>query len=174
MLTSRQIHDLVQVYAEGPQLLDAALAGTREDEIHFSPGPEHWTIHENIVHVADVDLVAAARVRYLLGDPDGVPISFHGNRWARVMDYAEQPMDEALAVIRAVRNATAAMLRHLPAEAWERVGAKWKRVAADTEPETITLGALVEQSAERLRYHLRTVAKRRAQYAAAKGRAPLG
>ncbi len=111
--------------------------------------------------------MGAARIRYLVAEPEATLVSFHGTRWARVLDYSSQSADEALALIRATRKATAGLLSHLPVAAWEKTGANWKRIEADSEPDTLTLAQLVEQCAEHMQYHLRTIAKRRAQYAQA-------
>jgi len=162
------IHDLIRAYAGGPRLLEVALAGVPPDEIRFIPGPEHWSIHENVLHLADTELVGAARIRYLVAEPEATLASFHGNRWARVLDYSSQSIDDALTLIRATRRVTTTLLSHLPVETWEKTGANWKRIEADSEPDTLTLAELVEQCVEHMRYHLRTIARRRAQYAQAK------
>ncbi len=143
------------------------MAGIPPDEIRFTPGPEHWSIHENILHLADTDIVGAARIRYLVAEPEATLVSFHGTRWARVLDYSSQSTDDALALIRATRKATANLLSYLPGADWEKTGVNWRRNEADSEPDTLTLAHLVEQCAEHMQYHLGTIAKRRAQYAQA-------
>lgn len=42
--------------------------------------------------------------------------------WAAVFDYHRLPMEASLAVVDAVRAATAALLRTLPEDAWSREG----------------------------------------------------
>ena len=171
MPTAERVRDLIRAYADGPRLLDAALAGIPPDEVRFTPGPEHWSIHENVIHLADTDIAGAARIRYLLAEPEATLVSFHGTRWARVLDYGSQSLDDALAVFRAVRGATAGLLSHLRVAAWEAQGANWKRVETDSEPKTLTLPDLVQQGADHVHYHLRIIAKRRAQYAQRGGEA---
>lgn len=159
--TSGRIQDLIRSYAEGPRLLEAAVTGLSQDELRFTPGPEHWSIHENVVHVADTDLVAAARMRYVIAQPGSALVSFDQNKWARVLDYGSQSMHEGLALLHAVRATTAEILRRAPAEAWEQIG-------INTEAGPQTLEWLVEHFADHVHYHLRTVAKRRTQYAQAR------
>jgi len=158
--TGGRIQDLIRSYAEGPRLLESAVAGLSPDELRFTPGPEHWSIHENVVHVADTDLVAAARMRYVIVQPGSTLVSFDQNKWARVLDYGSLSMHEALALLRAVRATTAEILRRAPAEAWEQVG-------INTEAGPQTLEWQVEKFANHVHYHLRTIAKRRTQYAQA-------
>lgn len=161
MLTIQRIDHLIAAYADGPRLLEAAVAGIPEDELRFTPGPEHWSIHENVVHVADTDLVAAARMRYVLAEPGATLVSFDQNRWARALDYRSQSLVDSLALLRAVRKATADVLRRAPAAAWDQAG-------NNTEAGPQTLAWLVEHFADHVPYHLRTIAKRRTQYAQTK------
>lgn len=168
MPSAQEIHELIHRYETGPRLLEAVLAGVSEDELHFSPGPGHWSIHENVVHVADVDLIGAARIRYLLAEPRLTAASFDGTRWSRILDYRAQRLDEALAVIRAVRRWTADLLSRLPEGAWDQTGIHWERPAPDAEPVALTLAQAIAHQIEHTQAHLRTIAKRRAQYAQGK------
>jgi len=96
MKTNSRVETLIHAYAEGPRLLEAAVAGIPPDELHFTPGPEHWSIHENVVHVADCDIVAAARMRYVIAEPGAALVSFDQTKWARALEYRSQPLEEAL------------------------------------------------------------------------------
>jgi DinB superfamily len=157
-MMSDRVEDLIRSYAEGPRLLERAVAGLSQAELHFTPGPAHWSIHENVVHVADTDIVAAARMRYVIAEPGAILVSFEQTKWARAMDYRSQPLEQALTLLRAIRASTAEVLRHAPREAWEQTG-------INTEDGPQTLEWLVEHFADHVPYHLRTIAKRRAQYA---------
>ncbi len=122
MLTAGRIDDLFHAYAEGPDLLESAVADVSEEERRFKPGPEHWSIHENVVHVAETDLIAAARIRYVWGEPGTMLIGFDDPHWARVMDYSGQSFEASLALLRALRASTADLLRRARAEVWEQSG----------------------------------------------------
>jgi uncharacterized damage-inducible protein DinB len=159
-MTSSRIDTLIRAYAEGPRLLETAVAGLSRDELHFTPGPDHWSIHENVVHVADTDVVAASRMRYVIAQPGAALVSFDQEKWARAMDYRAQPLEDALALLRAIRASTTEVLRRAPREAWEQIG-------INTEAGPQSLEWLVQHFADHVPYHLRTIAKRRAQYAQA-------
>jgi uncharacterized damage-inducible protein DinB len=160
MLTAERINELIQAYAEGPELLESAVASLSQEERRFKPGPEHWSIHENVVHVAEVDLIAAVRIRYVWGEPGTTLVAFDDTRWARMMDYSGQSFEGSLALLRAVRASTAGMLRRAPDEAWGQSG-------MHTELGPQTLEGIVEYFINHIQYHLRTIAKRRRQYAEA-------
>ena len=157
MPNAERISALIQRYAEGPRLLEAAVAGIPEDELRFRPGAEHWSIHENVVHVADTDLVGAVRMRYILAEPGAALVGFDQNRWAKVLDYSSLSPATALGLLRHVRGATTEILQRAPAEAWEHTG-------THTESGPQTLEWIVDHFADHVHYHLRTIAKRRRQY----------
>ncbi len=161
VITAQRIDDVIRAYAEGPKLLEAAVAGIPKAELQFKPGPEHWSIHENVVHVADTDLVQAARVRYILAQPGSTLVGFDQNLWASAMDYGSQSFEGSLALLRALRASTTDLLRRAPAAAWEQAG-----MHTDYGPQTLEQS--VQRYADHVHYHLRTIAKRRKQYAEAR------
>lgn len=158
MPTSERVAELIRAYADGPRLLDEALRGLSTEDLHFTPGPEHWSIHENVIHLVDTDLVAAARMRYVLAEPGATLVGFDPGRWAQGMAYAAQPFDAARALFRAVRESTAALLSRIPEPAWDQAG-------MHTESGAQTLEYIVQYYVEHVQYHLRTIAKRRRQLA---------
>ena len=161
MSSTDRIDGLIRRYAEGPRLLEEAVIGIPEDELRFSPGPEHWSIHENVVHVADTDLVAAVRMRFILTEPGATLVAFDQNRWAQALSYSSLSLGTALGLFRSVREATTEMLQRAPVEAWEFTG-------KHTELGPQTLEWIVDHFADHVHYHLRTIAKRRRQYAEAR------
>jgi len=161
VLSSERITALIRAYADGPRLLESAVTGLSAEELSFSPGTGHWSIHENVVHVADCDLVAAVRIRFVLTEPGATLVGFDQERWARVLEYPSLSFALALAVFRTARESTVEVLRRAPVDAWSRTG-------ANTESGPQTLEWIVEHFADHVPYHLRTIAKRRGQYAAAR------
>ncbi|MDR7542911.1 MAG: DinB family protein [Armatimonadota bacterium] len=170
MLTTHEIAALIGAYADGPRLMESALAGVPDDELRFKPGPEHWSIQENVAHVADIDLIVAARIRFVLAMPGAPLLATDAAGWAKAFDYSAVPLQKALALMRAVRETTADVLRRAPAGAWEHVGIHSKH-----GPQTLEW--IVKHMVEHVDYHLKTIAKRRQQYAeshrASAGDSPL-
>lgn len=161
MATPERINSLITRYADGPRLLEAALAGVSPEELDFKPGPGDWSVREIVVHLADTDLVAASRIRYLIGEPGVTIVGFDQEHWGRSMNYAAQPLDAAVALFRALRTSTAAVLRQAPASVWEHAG-------MHTKYGTQTLEWIVGHFGDHLDAHRATIAKRRGQYAASR------
>jgi hypothetical protein len=70
----------------------------------------------------DSETNGAARIRYLVCEPDPLVLSYDENVWAVALDYHAQPLEPALATVRALRASTALVIRRLPEEAWRREG----------------------------------------------------
>jgi DinB superfamily len=113
---------LIARYTEGPTRLKAALSTVPAEALQWRPKPGEWSAHEVVVHCADSETNAAARIRYLAAETDPVILGYDEAEWARRFDYHHHPMEPALAVVEAVRANTAALIRRMPEDAWQRVG----------------------------------------------------
>jgi len=121
-LSASERERLIQRYADGPARLESALGGVPAAAMQWRPAPGEWSAHEVVCHCADSETNAAARIRYLLVEKEPVIIGYDQEAWARELDYHAHPIEPALATVRAVRKSTAALIRRLPASAWERRG----------------------------------------------------
>ena len=121
-LSRSQRETLIDRYADGPSRLKTALAKVPTGALQWRPKPGEWSAHEVVVHCADSETNAAARIRYVVAEPDPVILGYDEAAWARRFDYHGHPLEPALAVVEAVRANTAALLRRLPEDAWQRVG----------------------------------------------------
>jgi hypothetical protein len=113
---------LIRRYAEGPARLERALATVPAEARQWRPAPGEWSAHEVVWHCADSETNAAARIRYVVCEPDPLVLGYDENVWAAALDYHGQPLEPALATVRAVRAATALVIHALPEEAWRREG----------------------------------------------------
>jgi hypothetical protein len=55
-------------------------------------------------------------------EPEPLVLGYDENAWAVALDYHGQPLEPALATVRAVRAHTTAVIRRLPEAAWAREG----------------------------------------------------
>ena len=113
---------LIQQYSDGPAKLRAALGRVPEAARQWRPAPGEWSAHEVICHCADSETNAYARIRFLVAEKEPLLVGYDQEVWARTFDYHALPLEPALAVVESVRVTTAALLRTLPDEAWQRRG----------------------------------------------------
>jgi DinB family protein len=113
---------LFRQYADGPARLKAALGAVPPEALQWRPKPDEWSAHEVVVHCADSETNAAARIRYLAAEADPVILGYDEAEWARRFDYHSHPLEAALALVETVRANTALLLRRMPEDVWGRVG----------------------------------------------------
>ena len=113
---------LIERYARGPALLKAALAKVPREALQWRPAPTRWSAHEIIVHCADSETNAHARLRYLLAEQEPVIEGYDQDRWARQLDYHALPLEPALATVEAVRANTVPILKRMTDPDWRRIG----------------------------------------------------
>ena len=164
MALSRSERDgLIERYADGPARLKVALGKVPAEARQWRPKPGEWSAHEVVVHCADSETNATARIRYLAAEPDPVILGYDEAAWARRFDYHNHPLEPALAVVEAVRANTVALLRRLPEDAWQRVG-------RHTESGTYSAEDWLKIYAEHLEIHSRQIDDNVAAWRASSGR----
>jgi len=145
-VTKAEREALIRRYEEGPQKLAAAWAKVPPEARQWRPAEGKWSAHEVVVHCADSETNAAARIRYLAAEKDPKILGYDEAHWARALDYQSLPVEPALETVKAVRANTVPLLRRMPEAAWAKVG---------THSESGTFGAerWLEVYAEHLEKH---------------------
>ncbi len=154
-----EIQDLISRYEKGSQVFEDALRGLPPDELDRVPGPGKWTIRQIAAHIADGEIVSAARFRYIAGQPNSKLHGYNQELWATNLGYDRQPIEAAVAVVRAVRQATVSLLRRLPESAWDQTGFHEERGE-------LSLRKMVELTVEHAENHARQIREHRARFAA--------
>ena len=163
-LSRAERETLIQLYADGPARLTAALATVPAEALQWRPGPGEWSAHEVVVHCADSETNAAARIRYLAAETDPVILGYDEAEWARRFNYHDHPLEPALTLVTAVRANTVALIRRMREESWQRVGRHSESGRYSAE-DWLTIYA------EHLDVHARQIEANVAAWRAAKGAA---
>ena len=98
------------------------LKAVPEEARKWRPADGGFSVHAVVVHCADSETNAAARIRYLAAEEQPVIHGYDPANWARAFDYEDHPLEAALATVEAVRANTAALVRRLPDEVWSKEG----------------------------------------------------
>ena len=140
-MDARTRAERIEQYEAGPGRLRDALGRVPPEALAWRPGPGRWSAHEVVVHCADSEANAAARLRYLVAEAEPRIVGYDQDAWARTFDYASQDLEDALAVVTLARRTTARILRRLKDEDWARRGTHtehgaygvedWMRIYAD-------------------------------------------
>lgn len=121
-LTEQERDQLIEQYAGASARLRAAVASAPAEALGWKPADGGFSVHEVVVHCADSETNAAARIRYLAAEDQPVILGYDPENWARTFDYENHPLEAALATVDAVRANTAPILRGLPESIWTKAG----------------------------------------------------
>ena len=119
-MNSEERKEKLEIYARAGDEVAETLKGFPKAMWTFKPGPDRWSIHEVLVHLADSEANAYVRCRRAVAEPGSVVMAYDEEVWAAELHYHDQNPEEALALFRAMRGLTTILLRSLPAPAWTR------------------------------------------------------
>jgi hypothetical protein len=121
-LTPVERDELIERYATAPVRLRRAVEAVPEEARKWRPPDGGFSVHQVVVHCADSETNAAARIRYLAAEKDPVILGYDPENWAAAFSYDDHPIDAALDTIEAVRANTVPLLRRLPESVWTKAG----------------------------------------------------
>jgi uncharacterized damage-inducible protein DinB len=121
--------------------------------VDYRPAPGKWSIREQLAHLADAELVIAARIRWAAAEPGTGVVAYDQDKWANTSRYAEIPPEASLALFSTVRQATLAFIERLSAD--QRANAFTQHAERGKE----TLQRILEMTAGHDINHLETMMK---------------
>ncbi len=147
-------HDNVEKFAAGAVKLWKSVEGLSDAQLDAFPIPGTWSIRQIVIHTLDSDLVAADRMKRIAAMDVPLLMNYDENTYVRTLYHPGLSVRLACDIFEKNRELTAAMLRPLPAAAFERYGIHnltGKR----------TLGELVVSYIDHLEHHLRFIERKR-------------
>jgi hypothetical protein len=110
----------IDTYETAPARIASAIEGLSETEMHSIPMIGEWSIHEIIIHLADSEVGGYWRLRKTLAEKDVTLPVYDQEAWTHNLSYRIQDRRLALQLFAALRASSAALLRLLPDQAWQR------------------------------------------------------
>ena len=105
-----------------PDLIDDAIGGRSDDELHRRPSPDEWSVLEVCCHLRDDAEIEGQRVRRLVEDDEPALASYDQEALARERDYRGDDIQRVRTALRAFWGGLAYQLEGLTDEQWERGG----------------------------------------------------
>lgn len=112
---------LRQRYQNGHAAVVTSLAGITEAELDERPAADAWTPREVVHHLADSETNSYIRLRKLIAEDNPAVMAYDEAEWARRLHYGRS-IEPSLAVLKAVRDASAQLLDTLTPTDWQRSG----------------------------------------------------
>ena len=110
---------LIASYGKAYDKIKAALAQYPREMWQWRPPSGKWTIHENIIHLADSEANSYARCRKFIVEPGSTVMAYDQEAWAKNLNYHEQSTEDALELFRLLRTMSYNLIKNLPDEVWE-------------------------------------------------------
>lgn len=115
-------YDQIESYATIAERVAAAIAELTPAQLQATPIAGEWSIHQVIIHLPDSEVVGYERIRRTIAEERPLLQPYDEAAWGSNLSYHQQDPRLALELFGLLRQASAALLRQLPAETWERVG----------------------------------------------------
>ena len=119
-MNPKERNETLAAYTRAGDELAAALEEFPRTMWAYKPGPDRWSIHEILLHLADSEANSYVRCRRAVAEPGGTVMAYDEERWTAELHYHDQEPEEALALFRLLRGMTARLLRRLPPSVWSR------------------------------------------------------
>ena len=117
-MTRDERRQMLESFGRSPALLATVLRQLPKKMWLYQPTPQHWSIHEIILHLADSEASSYVLCRHLIAEPDKTVAKFDAARWAGMLGYFHQSTREAIEIIRRLRRMTYGLLGTLPEPVW--------------------------------------------------------
>jgi uncharacterized damage-inducible protein DinB len=157
--------EIVARYASGIQAVDEVLVGLTEADLDLSRAENKWTIREIVHHIADAEDLWEIAIKSAMGNCGCLfDVSWYiiDNKWAEPLRYATRPVDEALALYRAIRRQVLELLEHVP-DVWDKyVLFHW---ANPDEANEWTVGDIVTWQSRHVMIHVEQIRETREVHA---------
>jgi hypothetical protein len=136
--------DLLARFAAGPALVEEAMSHAAD--VMSLTGPEGWSIHDVLVHLADAEIFRAVRIRLILAT-EGVTLPvFDQDEWRERLAYSDRDPGIAFSAYAAMVGSSADLL----AASGERT---WGQAGHHPEEGPITVAELVRRGANHAEEH---------------------
>lgn len=112
---------LIARYREGATVVIAAVEGLTDAELDRRRSPSDWTAREVVHHLADAESRSSVRLRQLLAEDGPIIQGYDEELYARTLHY-DRPIEASLALLQALRAASAELLERLTDADFARTG----------------------------------------------------
>ena len=121
-MTPQERSHLIDLIAALPDQIEAAVSALPPEKRSARSGDEGWTVDQVLHHLADAQMIAFLRCKWIVVEDNPLLKTFEQEPWAETADAQEVDGAASLAIIRGVHIRWAALLRSLPEEAFTRTG----------------------------------------------------
>lgn len=150
--------EILQLFKQGPDILEKALADLSDKELDYPPSNGGWTIRQIVHHLVDGDDIWKNAVKMALGNEDADfslawYLTFPQTEWAKKWNYEKRSIDISLHLFRANRKHLLQLLEYAQ-EGWNK-SIRYRDPKGDIE--IVTTGDVIEMQAKHVVHHVKRI-----------------
>jgi len=112
----------LQFYKESITPIFEFLQTLSKEQIEYKPAKDKWSVHEIIIHLADVEVHAHCRIRSILANKNKSLINNDEMDWSIILDYSSTNLEDAGNLIKLLRKINYELLIKLKTEHFKLKG----------------------------------------------------
>jgi hypothetical protein len=156
---------ILELFKQGPYILENALAGLCDNELDFAPLNGGWTIRQIVHHIADGDDLWKTCIKIALGNEQAeFTLQWYAalpqTEWAKRWNYENRSIDVSLALFKANREHILQLLEYAPNG--------WTKSVQFREPngeiEVVPVGFVVQMQADHVIHHIKRIMEIRKEF----------
>ncbi len=117
-ITTEERSRLIESYGQAHQKISDCLKDIPAHMWQWKPAPHKWSIHENIIHLADSEANSYIRCRRFVAEPGSTVMAYNQDEWAIKLNYHSQSTHDALELFRLLRKMSYDLIKTLPDSVW--------------------------------------------------------
>lgn len=149
---------ILNLYADGPAKLEAALAGLSEPDLNLALTSDSWTIRQIVHHIVDGDDLWKTCIKAAIGNSEGsFTLQWYWDKpqteWAENWGYARRSIEPSLALLRANRCLIYELVQRTPNVLERSIRLKNQ----DREEERISVGDVLVGQTNHVLGHIKDI-----------------
>ena len=150
--------EVLELFKQGPGILENTLAGLSDVELDYVPSNGGWTIRQIVHHLVDGDDLWKIYIKMALGNEQAEftlqwYLALPQIEWAKRWSYENRSIDASLALLRANRDHILQLLEFAP-DGWSK-SARFRD--SNGELEVVPVGFVIQMQAEHVLHHVKRI-----------------
>ena len=151
-------NEILELFKQGPGILENALTGLSDTELDYFPSNGGWSIRQIVHHLVDGDDLWKMYIKIALGNEQAeftlkwylaLPQTEWANRWS----YDKRSIDVSLNLFKAIRGHILQLLEYAP-DGWTK-SAKFRD--SNGEIEIVPVGFVIQMQADHVVHHVNRI-----------------
>ena len=149
---------ILELFKQGPAILENALAGLSDSELDHAPSDGGWTIRQIIHHIVDGDDLWKTCIKMALGNEKAEftlkwYLALPQIEWAKRWSYENRSIDKSLDLFRAIRGHILQLLEYVP-DGWTK-SVQFRE--PNGEIEVVPVGFVIQMQADHVVHHVKRI-----------------